>query len=127
MKNDAFLAPNHIPTFININDLLDWCRDNLSTKQKLFIQKASRITRNKLYTRKDMPVFQYDLLGNFIREYNTTTDVSIEMKCPIVSIYTAIKRRSVYNGKWYFFREKEFTPRTPKKYNRNPLMRDYIV
>ena len=110
-------------TFDSIENLLDWCRDNLSTKQKLFINKSSRINGNRLFTDKNIPVYQYDLFGCFVKKYNSTSEVAAEMKCPIVNIYSAIKRQSIYGGRWYFSRQDKFELPSPKKYNRNPLLR----
>ena len=59
-------------------------------------------TRNKKVSNsKKIPILQYDLNGNFIREWPSATDVGLEVQSHICDCLKG-NRKSAYGFKWFY-------------------------
>lgn len=84
---------------------------------KLFnLTNFYKIHKEEVYFKRTLdigakPVFMYDLEGNFIREYLTTRECSLDLGFPYDCISNAIYSGNKLKKKYYLFRKQCFSPR----------------
>jgi hypothetical protein len=83
---------------------------------KLFkLTNFYKIHKDETYFKRTLdigakPVFLYDLKGNFLKEYTTTKECSIDLNFPYDRIVSAIHTKQMLKRKYYVFREACFNP-----------------
>ena len=77
---------------------LEWCDQKYNNNYGTRTEKVSNSLKK--------PILQYDLEGNFIREYASATDVGKEARCNIVKCLTG-KTKTAYNYIWKYKNEEE--------------------
>ena len=90
---EAYLPnPNNLPEVDHIDN--DKTHNYLNNLQWITHRDNSRKGRNK-------PILQYDLDGNFIREWECANDVGKEIQSNIVSCLKG-RIKSAYGYKWFY-------------------------
>ena len=72
---------------------LEWCDASYNTNYGTCIERRS--------SKYKKPILQYDLDGNFIREWSSATDVGRELKSNICNCLKG-KLPSAYGFKWFY-------------------------
>ena len=72
---------------------LEWCDASYNTNYGTRNERGSNS--------KKIPILQYDLYGNFIREWSSATDVGQEVRSNICNCLKG-KLKSAYGYKWFY-------------------------
>lgn len=72
-------------------------------------------------------VFVFNIEGLPVMEHESVIAAAAWLSVPTHSVYSAIERKSLVKGHYYFSYKQDFNPPKSVKYNRNPLLRKSTI
>jgi len=90
--------------------LLDWCRDNLTSEERVYIRK-----KRVPFGRPPIEIHVFLIDGTPLKRFDSLLALSRELSIDWQSVRYCLRGKTTYKGQYYFSKEGVFDPSAPAK------------